>query len=147
MNLDTDCDEHPYCGVPTGYVPRTSTASNKPYDQREHHGFIIGKIEKLSTGTETFTIDQSTGDVIKVPQEVKTNHSHYFKSVKHLNEIDVYRVLDLFEVTDPCIQHAVKKLLVAGGRGAGKGFDKDIQEAIDSLKRLQVMRSEDVSGG
>lgn len=70
-------------------------------------------------------------------------HPHYKKDVRHLDMIDVYRVLALFNVTDPCIQHAVKKLLVAGGRGAGKSIDKDIQEAIDSLARWQEMRQED----
>ena len=69
-------------------------------------------------------------------------HDHYFKDGSSLQRVDVYRVLRLFEVTDPCIQHAVKKLLVAGGRGS-KGVDKDIQEAIDSLVRWQVMREDD----
>lgn len=74
-------------------------------------------------------------------------HSHYHKDVRHLDAIDVYRVLGLFNVTDPCLQHAIKKLLVAGGRGAGKDFDKDVQEAIDSLERLKEMRSEDTARG
>lgn len=69
-------------------------------------------------------------------------HAHYFKDVSNLSQVDVYRVLELFEVTDPCIQHAVKKLLVAGGRGA-KSVDKDVQEAIDTLERWQEMRKED----
>jgi hypothetical protein len=71
-------------------------------------------------------------------------HNHYFKDVRGLTYIDVYRVLQLFNVTDPCIQHAVKKLLVAGGRGAGKDINKDIQEAIDSLARYQEMRTEEI---
>ena len=70
-------------------------------------------------------------------------HSHYHKDVSKLKMVDVYRVLALFNVTDPCIQHAVKKLLVAGGRGAGKDVSQDIQEAIDSLRRWQDMRLED----
>jgi ribosomal protein L21E len=70
-------------------------------------------------------------------------HSHYFKDVSQLNTIDVYRVIDLYNIDDPCIQHAVKKLLVAGGRGAGKDANKDIQEAIDSLERWKDMRQED----
>ena len=69
-------------------------------------------------------------------------HEHYFKDVANLRRLDVYRVLRLFEVTDPCIQHAVKKLLVAGGRGS-KDVEKDIQEAMDSLARWQEMRKED----
>lgn len=69
-------------------------------------------------------------------------HNHYFKDVSNLSHVDVYRVLALFNVTDPCIQHAVKKLLVAGGRGAGKDIHKDIAEAIDTLQRWQEMREE-----
>lgn len=76
---------------------------------------------------------------------VGSKHPHYHKDVRHLETIDVYRVLTLFNVTDPCIQHAVKKLLVAGGRGAGKDIAKDVQEAIDSLQRFQEMRAEDVA--
>lgn len=70
-------------------------------------------------------------------------HSHYFKDVSQLDTIDVYRVIDLYKIDDPCIQHAVKKLLVAGGRGAGKDTNKDIQEAIDSLERWKDMRQEE----
>ena len=73
-------------------------------------------------------------------------HGHYFKPVIGLTHIDVYRVLELFNVTDPCVQHAVKKLLVAGGRGAGKDIGQDIQEAIDTLERWMAMRIEDEIG-
>lgn len=69
-------------------------------------------------------------------------HSHYFKDCP-FEQIDVYRVLDLFNVADPCIQHAVKKLLVAGGRGAGKDISRDVQEAIDTLNRWVEMRGEE----
>ena len=70
-------------------------------------------------------------------------HNHYFKSVEGLADVDVYRVLLLFGVTDPCIQHAIKKLLVAGGRGAGKDINRDVQEAVDTLQRWQEMRREE----
>jgi hypothetical protein len=71
-------------------------------------------------------------------------HSHYFKPVpKGVTHIDVYRVLQMFSVTDQCLGHAMKKLLVAGGRGAGKNIDQDIQEAIDSLLRWQEIQKED----
>lgn len=72
-------------------------------------------------------------------------HQHYFKDVSGLSHVDVYRVLQLFGVTDPCLQHAIKKLLVAGNRGV-KDMDKDVQEAIDTLGRWQAMRVEDGKG-
>lgn len=70
-------------------------------------------------------------------------HAHYFRSVSHLDEIDIYRFLDLFGVTDQALGHAIKKLVAPGGRGAGKDFRKDVQEAIDTLQRRLEMLDED----
>ncbi len=70
------------------------------------------------------------------------SHEHYFKDVTHLKTIDVYRVLDLFNVSNPCIQHAVKKLLCSGQRGV-KDTRQDVQEAITSLVRCLEMQTED----
>lgn len=68
--------------------------------------------------------------------------THYQKPVEHLKWIDVYRVLVLFGVTNPCLQHAIKKLLCAGQRGA-KDQKQDVQEAIASLLRYLEMQTED----
>lgn len=69
-------------------------------------------------------------------------YNHYFKDVRHIDGIDVYRVLELFNVTDPCLQHAIKKLLCAGKRGA-KDEEQDVQEAMDTLERYQDMKVEE----
>ena len=68
-------------------------------------------------------------------------YGHYFKDVSHLKKIDVYRVVDLWEITDPALQHALKKVLAAGKRGA-KNQLQDVAEAIDSLVRFQDMQAE-----
>jgi hypothetical protein len=79
----------------------------------------------------------------EAPQLVcERKHAHYHKSVAHLGSVDVYRVLDLFGVTDQALGHAIKKLLVAGNRGV-KNIDRDVQEAIDTLQRWQEMQAED----
>lgn len=78
----------------------------------------------------------------KAANEPTAIHSHYKKDVSHLHMVDVYRVLKLFEVTDPAIQHAIKKLLVAGGRGA-KEMEQDYREAVDSINRALEMIAED----
>lgn len=73
----------------------------------------------------------------------KSSYSHYYKKVPQgVKYIDVYRVLEMFSVSDPAIQHAVKKLLVAGGRGH-KDLIKDVEEAIISLNRWVDMRREE----
>ena len=74
--------------------------------------------------------------------DLVNNHDHYFKDVTSLKFIDIYRVLILFDVTDPCLQHAVKKLLCAGNRGV-KDELKDVQEAISSLTRYLEIKTED----
>lgn len=76
--------------------------------------------------------------------QMNREYSHYFKNVENLAEIDVYRVLELFEVDNPCLQHAIKKLLCAGGRGS-KSTYKDVQEAIDALVRWNEMRKEELN--
>jgi hypothetical protein len=83
-------------------------------------------------------------DIINHPPHYTEHqsHDHYFKDVQTLKSVDVYRVLVLFGVTNPCIQHAVKKLLCAGQRGA-KGQKQDVQEAIASLLRYLEMQTED----
>lgn len=68
-------------------------------------------------------------------------HSHYFKTLPCLT-VDIYRILHAFDVTDPCLQHAAKKILCAGGRGV-KDAKKDVEEAIDSLVRWLEMRREE----
>ncbi len=69
-------------------------------------------------------------------------YKHYQKNVEHLKWIDVYRVLDLFGVSNPCVQHAIKKLLCKGTRGV-KDTQQDVQEAITSLVRYLEMQTED----
>ena len=75
---------------------------------------------------------------------VKRLHSHYYRSVKHLDEVDVYRVLELFGVKDHAIGHAIKKLLLPGERGA-KTREQDVREAITTLNRWLQMIAEDAN--
>lgn len=71
-------------------------------------------------------------------------HSHYKKPVARLKFLDIYRILKLYAVTDPCLQHIVKKALCAGQRGA-KDFRQDVQEIADTAQRCLEMIDEDKS--
>lgn len=68
-------------------------------------------------------------------------HAHYFRALP-TKEVDVYRVLKAFQVTDPAVAHAIKKLLMAGERGS-KTFRQDVLEASDSLGRCLEMLTEE----
>ena len=48
------------------------------------------------------------------------NNNPYIVDISKYNKLDIYRILKLYEVNDPCLQHAIKKLLCAGKRGGGK---------------------------
>jgi len=71
-------------------------------------------------------------------------HSHYFKRSPG-TLVDVYRVGRMFNVNDPALFHALKKILLPGERGGGKSVEKDIEEARDSLIRFLEMQAEDAA--
>lgn len=74
------------------------------------------------------------GESEEAPCAAIGEHSHYFKDVSKLEVIDVYAVLELFGVTNPCMQHIVKKALCTGKRGH-KDFAKDLQDIADTANR------------
>lgn len=53
---------------------------------------------------------------------------------KVIGMVDVYEVLLAFNVTDPGLQHAIKKLLCAGLRGKGN-LQQDLVGAIAAINR------------
>jgi hypothetical protein len=82
------------------------------------------------------------GILIRVDkQDKQQKHSHYKKDVRHLDYIDVYRIIELYELHDPCFQHALKKILVPGARGH-KDLTKDINDIIDTMQRKLEMIAE-----
>ena len=62
------------------------------------------------------------------------------KSCEENTGIDVYDVLQAFDVTCPAIQHAVKKLLRCGNKPGEAELD-EIRGAITSLNRAVEMRN------
>lgn len=66
----------------------------------------------------------------------------YIKDVSNLDKIDIYRILDLYEVNDHALGHSIKKLLCAGNRGHKDKY-QDVFEAYQSLERWIEMYMED----
>ena len=94
---------------------------------------------------ETHDYEISKGILIRVDKEGNKSqavkHAHYRKDVKHIDYIDVYRIIELYELHDPCFQHALKKILVPGARGH-KDLTKDINDIIDTMQRKLEMIAE-----
>lgn len=91
---------------------------------------------------ESVSLSPINGKILA--EKLGSKHSHYFKDVSDLDELDVYRVCELFEVNDTsgAKQHAIKKLLCSGKRGA-KDERKDLEEARDTINRKLAMMAED----
>lgn len=68
------------------------------------------------------------------------HYAHDYQGVR----LDPYRILDVYGITHPAQQHAIKKLLRAG-RGA-KSLETDLREVIHSIERHLAMLTEDQAG-
>lgn len=71
----------------------------------------------------------------------------YLREIYNVNgdplpDIDVYSVLDAFDVRNPALAHAVKKLLCPGRRGKGD-FEQDLREAIVAIERAITIGATD----
>jgi hypothetical protein len=110
--------------------------------RREIEGSTRDDWKESLINLETHDYKIIDGVLIKVDKEDKQQkHQHYKKDVRHLDYIDVYRIIDLYELHDPCFQHAIKKILVPGARGH-KDLTKDINDIIDTMQRKLEMIAE-----
>lgn len=62
----------------------------------------------------------------------------YQREIKPGVFVDVYDVLQAFAVTNPALQHLVKKALAVGQRGH-KDAAEDLQDIVDSALRAQEL--------
>lgn len=53
--------------------------------------------------------------------------------------VDTYDVLEAFNITCSALAHAIKKLLMPGKRGS-KSYDKDCDEAINSVEQSKLLQ-------
>ena len=129
---------------PYGEVPRNNSFPSKPIKRYDRIPIFGPSNELPPNFGHKKDLSISTIKAIPVIYEIKPEvkkHNHYFKDVTNLTTIDVYRVIELFGVSDPCLQHIVKKALCAGLRG-NKDFDKDAMEIFDTSKRMIEMIEE-----
>lgn len=77
--------------------------------------------------------------------KIKTTPNKYIREVIGLDgtktTIDVYRVLDAFEVSNPQLQHLIKKALAAGLRGH-KDKHQDLIDIRDSIESAILMEEQ-----
>ncbi len=94
----------------------------KPLNGKEAKRYSLGYIEDNFIYISTLP-----------PKKKEKPKNKYHRDLKGVT-VDVYDVLKAFEVTDPALQHLIKKALCAGLRGH-KNKDQDLQDILDSAKR------------
>ncbi len=81
----------------------------------------------------------------KQPETAQDASNKYSRNIIGLDgktcQVDVYRVLEAFEVDSHAIAHAIKKLLAPGLRHA-KTREQDLKEAIKSIEAELLLMSQ-----
>lgn len=74
--------------------------------------------------------------VVEIPEKNSSPNNKYDREILPGVWVDVYDVLDAWKVTNPALQHLIKKALQAGDRGH-KDREEDLQDIIDSAIRAK----------
>lgn len=91
---------------------------------------------KIDGGNDSnHTADAMAYAFMGVGRDKVHQHRHYFIDVSDVDEIDFYEIALRYNVTDPCIQHILKKCLAVGQRGQ-KDFHHDLKDIYDTAKRM-----------
>lgn len=78
--------------------------------------------------------EQDLNECIGVPEA----DNKYLREIKPGVFVDVYDVLMAWDVTNPALQHLIKKALQPGNRGH-KSREQDLQDIIDSAIRAKEL--------
>lgn len=90
--------------------------------------------EYPSWGFKLANDEQDLNDCIGAPEA----DNKYLREIKPGVFVDVYDVLMAWNVTNPALQHLIKKALQAGERGH-KSREQDLQDIIDSAIRAKEL--------
>ncbi len=101
-------------------------------------------LKKRSELNEEFSPQPQQGNLVMADKHHTGNK--YLRTIYPRGEgqpitVDVYCVLKAFNVTNPGLQHAIKKLLCGGLRGKAS-FLQDLSESIDAIERAKELEQE-----
>lgn len=100
------------------------------------------ELGELSTIGCQWEFERVATSLVETPPSV--GNRKYQREIKPGVWVDVYDVLYAFTVSDPCLQHLIKKALAAGQRGH-KDTRQDLVDIRDSAQR--AVDEFDVWGG
>lgn len=119
-------------------LPKIESRKVVDIHQNENGSFSVGSVVNMCEHEEiVYTSSQYVDAIEKEVPELKDVRNKYDVQIVGKDgvktTVDVYRVLNAFDVHDAATQHAIKKLLAAGKRGH-KDYVQDLKEAIASIE-------------
>ena len=119
-------------------LPKIESRKVVDIHQNENGSLSVGSVVNMCEHDEiVYTRSQYVEAIEKEVPELSDVRNKYDVQIVGKDgvktTVDVYRVLNAFEVHDASTQHAIKKLLAAGKRGH-KDYVQDLKEAIASIE-------------
>ena len=107
------------------------------YTNKSDGGFRLPKVEPCDMSKWVEHRGESLNDqyaeIETVRKKIRENN-HYFIDVSDVDEVDFYEIAKRYNVTDPAIQHILKKCLAIGNRGH-KDLETDLMDILKTAKR------------
>lgn len=125
--LTSECTLNEHCGgTVKSYIDKFHVSSIDVNTSKEIHGTVKAKPD--------FNFGAADASGGTKPRE----NNHYFIDVSDVNEVDFYEIAKRYNVTDPAVQHILKKCLAIGNRGH-KDLETDLKDILKTAKRaLQI---------
>lgn len=141
--------------IAEGLVSWPTTSSEPKWADGEHGSYINemgwwwsgeSSFATLTDGEKIITRDmwvmakagvKAKNNTPRITSADEITTSKYTKQIRGVS-IDVYDVLKAWGVTNPALQHLIKKALQCGGRGH-KDVQQDLQDIIDSAVRAKEL--------
>jgi hypothetical protein len=119
-------------------LPKIESRKVVDIHKSENGSFSVGSVVNMCEHDEiVYTRSQYVEAIEKEVPELSDVRNKYDVQIVGKDgvktTVDVYRVLNAFDVHDAATQHAIKKLLAAGKRGH-KDYVQDLKEAIASIE-------------
>jgi len=113
----------------------------KVYDAAGENGPTDWFIDINGTRLSFMKLRFEIVSVETAPHNEQPIRNKYMREVKPGVWVDVYDILRAWEVTDPCLQHLLKKALQPGKRHH-KDLKEDLEDILTSAKRAVELHEE-----
>lgn len=117
---------------------KSVTSSRAEVVTREQYEFALTAASPNCQCWQVGTIGDAVAEAVSGLERKAENKSPYLREIKPGVWIDAYDVLNAWGVTNPALQHLLKKALQPGERGH-KSREQDLQDIIDSAIRAKEL--------